>query len=195
MKHSRWLKAASVCVSLLVALLLTGCEAGDKDDPENSFLIEEGGSPKRLTLTRDYVESDDPWLYLDAGMNEDAGEVVALVARVANIANLGAYRLELTFDAELVSVVSVKDAEYLGSTAREVKCKAPEMGEGRVVLTCVTIRLEPDGPSGDGVIAHVQVRPIDPGTSTIRLEGSQLNTPDAQKITTALGGIHVTLGE
>jgi hypothetical protein len=111
--------------------------------------------------------------------------------RAVNADNLGAFAFQLEFDPDIVEVALdpqtqqplIQRGDFLGSTGREVACPDPESQRGVLRMTCVTLRLEPDGPDGDGLLANVTFRAVGSGTSPLTLDRVQANNPDATEIT------------
>lgn len=79
-----------------------------------------------------------------------------LTAQVAidNVADLGAFQLDILFNGALLSPVAISVGSFPGSTGRTLVCQS-SLGPDRVGLTCVTLGAAPPGPSGNGIIAQV----------------------------------------
>ncbi len=111
---------------------------------------------------------------------------------IENVVNLGAYELVLGFDPAVIQYLSAQPGPFLGSTGREVDCLSPEASGSSVRLVCLTLRSEPAGPSGSGVLATFTFLPVDVGQSDITIEGLILTTPLAKVITAGSAGGSVT---
>jgi len=92
---------------------------------------------------------------------------VDIVADKVN--DLGAYQFTLAFDPTMVSFLDAVDGPFLGSTGRGVTCFPPSLSGGSVKFKCVTLRSEPDGPIGSGVLSTLTFEPLAPGTSALDL--------------------------
>ena len=92
-----------------------------------------------------------------ATQSVNVGEPVVVDVQVFAVNGLGAYEIEIPFDAELVSYVSVENGDLLGSSGRNPTCFGPLPGaldKGIVLYGCVTSGSAP-GASGSGLLASV----------------------------------------
>lgn len=121
---------------------------------------------------------------------DEGDEGIVVEVRAANADNLAAFSFQLEYDPEILEVAVdpetqqplIQRGEFLGSTGREVACPDPESQRGVLRVTCVTLRTEPPGPDGDGLLASVTFNAIGAGTSPLNLDRVQANTPDATEI-------------
>ncbi len=112
---------------------------------------------------------------------------IVVEVRASNADNLAAFGFQLEFDAEILEVAidpetqqpMIQRGDFLGSTGREVACNEPASQPGVLRLECVTLRLEPAGPDGDGLLATITFNAIGSGTSPLTLDRVQANNPDA----------------
>ncbi len=112
----------------------------------------------------------------------------------SGVTNLGAYQFELNFNPAIVSMQSVANATFLGSTGRVVLCAAPIVAPGSVRLACSTLGPPPpNGPSGSGVLAVVTFNASAAGTSSLSLSNTVLTTPSNVPISVSLTGGSVTV--
>lgn len=88
---------------------------------------------------------------------------------VDEVTGLGAYEFTLAFDPATISFVEVTSGTFLGSTGRSVNCLGPFPEAGSVRFGCVTLRAEPGGPSGTGLLARVTFSAVAAGTSGLDL--------------------------
>lgn len=115
---------------------------------------------------------------------------IVVEVRASNADNLAAFAFQLEFDAEILEVAidpetqqpMIQRGDFLGSTGREVACNEPASQPGVLRLECVTLRLEPAGPDGDGLLATITFNAIGSGTSPLTLDRVQANNPDATVI-------------
>ena len=106
---------------------------------------------------------------------------VAIV--VEDVDHLGAFQFDLVYDPAIVNADSAALGPFLGSTGCTVVEVSPIIDNtagrltygGLIVGSCT-------GPSGDGAVATVTLRPMDVGESDLTLENEQLlntdNPPD-----------------
>ncbi|MEX1253176.1 MAG: hypothetical protein WEE64_02430 [Dehalococcoidia bacterium] len=81
---------------------------------------------------------------------------------------LGAFELTFTFNPEVLRLGGGMPGAFLGSTGREAQC-ASRGGPEEYVLGCFTTGAGA-GPQGSGVLATVDVYPVNPGTSAVELD-------------------------
>ena len=72
---------------------------------------------------------------------------------VANTGELGAFQVALTYAPAIVSFINVAPGPFLSSTGRNVTCLAAAESPGLIQYSCVSLRPEPAGPTGTGVLA------------------------------------------
>ena len=115
---------------------------------------------------------------------------IVVEVRASNAENLAAFAFQLEYDSEILEVAidpetqqpMIQRGDFLGSTGREVACNEPASQPGVLRLECVTLRLEPAGPDGDGLLATITFNAIGSGTSPLTLDRVQANNPDATVI-------------
>jgi len=73
---------------------------------------------------------------------------------ILNANNIGAFEFYLAYDSVSLAFDGWTLGPFLGSTGRPVSC-FPIISENTVRIGCTTTGLEPDGPSGDGVLVHL----------------------------------------
>jgi hypothetical protein len=115
-----------------------------------------------------------------------AGTTATIHITISDVPNLGAYQFQLEWDPNLLVFVDVQNADFLGSTRRSVFCPQPQVATNSVRFGCATFgNLE--GPSGDGVLAIIELRSLSFGTSPLALN------PEELIITQPLAtGVHVS---
>jgi len=136
--------------------------------------------------------------------------------RIENVANLGSYEWQMTFDPALLEVNSVTDGPFLTSTGRAAACEftAPpgrwqdlngdtvpqedefilEMPAGNVRFGCASLGTA-EGPSGSGVLSIVTLSPLAEGVSNLDLAWVSLSEPEASvDIPTQRQGSCVAIG-
>lgn len=119
---------------------------------------------------------------MPASQGASVGIPFTVDVTVENVVNLGAYELVLGFDPAVIQYLSAQPGPFLGSTGREVNCLSPERSGSSVRMVCLTLRSEPAGPNGSGVLATFTFLPVDVGQSDITIEGLILTTPLAKVI-------------
>jgi len=111
---------------------------------------------------------------LPNSQNVRSGDTFTVEIAVANATELAAFEFTISFDPGILSVGSIQESGFLGSTGREVWCEGPlteppYVSPGNVKFGCGT----PKGasttalPSGSGVLATVTFAAIGEGVSPL----------------------------
>jgi hypothetical protein len=132
-------------------------------------------------------------MYVDpATQTVTAGTDVVVGVRVTNVTNLGAYEFELSYFGSALSVVSVTDGPFLGSTGRTVFCLNAQVGAGIYRFGCVT---QGGGapPSGSGLLATVRLSTSCAATSPLDLTLADLGDVLGNDIPTRAQGGSATI--
>jgi hypothetical protein len=111
----------------------------------------------------------------------DGAEIDVLV-NVKDVKNIGGFQFILTVDSGVLQPVSVAKGEFLGSSGREVYCPEPTIDSSSVLLKCVTLRPEPAGADGSGLLATVKFKPLAAGNTSLALSHVRLLEPDGTEI-------------
>jgi hypothetical protein len=104
---------------------------------------------------------------------------------VEDVANLGAFEFDLTYDSAVLTPAGFEDGPFLGSSGRQVQCLPSRAQEGLAGLTCVTLGATPAGPNGSGVLASITFQPVAPGSSPLHLARLTLTDPSGQPLPSA----------
>ncbi len=142
------------------------------------------------TSTATPTAPPNPNVYVDPASQTTSAATVSVDIDIADAADLGGYSFTVTWDASVLSFVSVNNDAFLGSTGLSVSCDPPTTGANSVSFSCTTAGAQP-GPNGDGVLATIQFATISDGTSTVALSAVTLEDTDSnsQSATTADGSI------
>jgi hypothetical protein len=125
-------------------------------------------------------------------VDRDEGELVVPID-VTSVENLGAFGFLLTFDGDVLELIEIEEGDFLGSTGREVVCDAPVVDTFAVMITCVTLRMEPDGPSGDGNLANITFRLKGTGTTDLQFDRIELTDPLGTRIPASINSARLTV--
>jgi hypothetical protein len=128
---------------------------------------------------------------------EDTGITFTVDVVADNASNLGAYQFTLSFDPSVISLVSVTNGSFLGSTGRDVACLGPTASGDGVSMTCVTTPPAgppgPDGPAGSGVLTSIEFSGLAPGDSPLTLSDAILADISGNAIPAAVQSGSVTI--
>jgi hypothetical protein len=128
------------------------------------------------------AQEPNVWLEVPAGPVTIGDDPVSVQVMVDDVANLGAFQFELTYDESILQYVKAANADFLGSSGRPVECLDPRPTPGLVRYTCVTLGPTPPGPDGSGALAIIDLKPIGAGTTPLRLQLVTLAQPNAEQI-------------
>jgi hypothetical protein len=123
-------------------------------------------------------------IYVDAPQSQplDGGEFTIEVG-IRRATNLGAFMFVLSTGSSDLRVTGVREARFLGSSGREVRCEPPAIGESEVTFLCVTLRdLPAAGVSGAGALATVRLAAEAPGVYQLELLRTQAAEPSGAPI-------------
>ena len=107
-----------------------------------------------------------------------AAESLLLVeVRLRDVRDLGGFALELGYDPQQLTFVRSEAGPLLGSTGRSVLALDPVLTEpGTLHVRAITLGHTPPGAQGEGVLARVWLRSLQPGPATVRVAGLELAT-------------------
>lgn len=74
---------------------------------------------------------------------------------IDGVTDLGAFEFTIISDPAFVKLVDVRLGPFLGSNARVVTCREQAPAAGIAEFGCNTVNPAPPGPSGSGVVAHL----------------------------------------
>ena len=111
------------------------------------------------------------------------GSSVDVNIAIDGVTDLGGYSFRLTWDPSVLSLASVTNGAFLGSTGRTVSCNGPLGSTGAVDYACVTLGATPPGPDGTGLLATVRLTAINAGFSPLVIANNELVRPQGLSIT------------
>jgi hypothetical protein len=114
---------------------------------------------------------------IDESLDDVAVEVFA-----DNVENLAGFQFVMSFDDDVLSFKEVENGLFLTSTGRDLQCGELTVQSGAIRYTCVTLRLEPEGPDGSGSLVTLHFDPVGSGTSQLALSNAKLVTPAAEEM-------------
>lgn len=120
-----------------------------------------------------------------------AGTTFVVNVRLQGATNLAAFQFSPVFDANAVELARVTEGGFMGSTGRVPTCSLAV--EPRPTFFCVTGGASPAGPSGDGLLAAIELRALAPGETTISLENVTATMPDARDIPVQASALVLTI--
>jgi hypothetical protein len=130
-----------------------------------------GPTPTATTVPTTLVWIDPPTQTVAPGASP------AIDIRIDNVANLGSYEWQVTYDPAVLNFVSVVDGPFLGSTGRSVFCPDAILDVGSVRFGCVSAGVTPAPPSGSGVLSTVTFSAVAEGTSALSFNFVSLSDP------------------
>jgi len=119
-------------------------------------------------------------------------------ATVANVSDLGAYEITLSFDPAFLQVADVEDGPFLGSSGRTLYCPNPivDATNGTVRYGCATFGTQDQvGVTGSGELAAVTFSALAGGTSDLAfVNPTDLSDPLSNDIPVATADGSVDIG-
>jgi hypothetical protein len=120
-----------------------------------------------------------------SSQNVRSGDTFTVEVAAADVTNLAAFEFTISFDPNILSVGSVKESDFLGSTGRDVWCEGPlteppQVTPGNVRFGCATLN-DPDieaRPRGSAVLATVTFVAIGEGVSPLTFSMLQLTNDE-----------------
>lgn len=110
------------------------------------------------------------------------GEELIVEVSADGVTNLGGFQLVLTFEDNRLDFKSAEPGDWLSSSGREMVCPDPTAESSAVLLRCVTLREEPAGVAGSGVLYRVTFVAKSTGTSVVGASRVRLLHPDASDL-------------
>jgi hypothetical protein len=141
-----------------------------------------GPTPTATTVPTTLVWIDPPTQTVAPGASP------AIDIRIDNVANLGSYEWQITYDPAVLDFVSVVDGPFLASTGRSVFCPDAILDVGSVRFGCVSAGVTPAPPSGSGVLSTVTFSAVAEGTSALSFNFVSLSDPLGVDIPTGIQG-------
>jgi uncharacterized membrane protein YgcG len=97
---------------------------------------------------------------LPNSQNVQSGDTFTIDVAAENVTNLAAFEFTISFDPNILSVGSIQESGFLGSTGLAVVCQGPitdpaYVPPGSVRFGCNTAKLAAARPEGSGVLATV----------------------------------------
>ena len=127
------------------------------------------------------AQSNDTIMRVTAPAGDSAikeGDVAPFDVSVENVENLGAFSFVMQFDPDVFEFEAFQRGDFLGSSGREVVCEEPLADVGSVRISCITLREQPEGATGSGLLGTVELNASGSGTTEITLNRGQLIVPD-----------------
>jgi len=121
---------------------------------------------------------------LPNSQNVQSGDTFTVEIAAADVTNLAAFEFIISFDPDILSVGSIQESGFLGSTGRDVWCEGPfteppYVSPGNVKFGCGTISDSATTlPGGSAVLATVTFVAIGEGVSPLTFGPLQLANGD-----------------
>lgn len=155
-----------------------------------------------LFLTPVLLRGQDLLVKLDPEqISLQAGGVCSVQVYIENVANLGSFQFDLSYQTDIIEVQGVERGDFLGKTGRNIIQAGPVIDNssstGEVRFGCASFG-SAAGPDGSGVLAKVHLSAQAEGTTTLALVNmilSDIQGVQMQDINTKNGLITVTSEE
>lgn len=139
------------------------------------------------------AESPDPIVRLaPASVQVNAGETVQITVEIEDIANLGAFQFDLTYDPTIVAVESITLGDFPDSTGRNVNPLGPRIEAGKAVYGAFSFG-DAAGPAGSGTLAIITLKALAGGETPLGLQNVQVVDVSGTRIPISTAGATVTV--
>jgi hypothetical protein len=120
---------------------------------------------------------------LPGSQNVPIGDSLTIDVAVENATNLAAFEFRLKYNPDVLELIGVTQADFLGSTGRNVTCYRPADADpsqalpGNVGLGCVTGNTPGSEPpvNGSGLLAHIKFSAKGPGLAYLTFVKAELS--------------------
>ena len=105
----------------------------------------------------------------------DAGTTFTVNVLIDDVADLGAFEFVLRFEPSFVKLGGIRPGPFLGSSGRTLSCGQQAFGSGAITFRCNTTGTQPQGATGSGVLASIDlfVQGLAFGGSALLLDSCQ----------------------
>jgi len=110
---------------------------------------------------------------------KEGGPDIQVDVLASGVSNLAAFQFSLQYNPSILRYVSLKEADFLGSTGRPVECAEPRQERDsnkveRIRFACATLASPVSlggkaGPNGPGTLAQVTFAPVGGGNTPLEL--------------------------
>ena len=114
--------------------------------------------------------------------------------RVENVANLGAFQVDVVFDPAVIQFQSFAEGPFLKSSERSTVCFSNDIAADTKRYACASGGSQA-GPNGSGVLATMTFSPLAKAASGLDLEQGALYDPEANPIAATWLGGSVSVGQ
>jgi hypothetical protein len=139
-------------------------------------LIVAGGSLVALNVQDISAQSGDPTLRVVAPTDsvKEGDKAIPFEVHADNVDNVASFQFVMQYRDDVFKFASAQQGPFLGSTQREVVCNDPISDAGSVRFTCITLRTEPVGASGSGLLATIFLDATGSGATDVSLDRVKL---------------------
>lgn len=131
-------------------------------------------------------------VYIQPADQTTVGPSVSVDVMIEDAINLGGYNIDIRWDEEVLSSVSITNGSFLGSTGRTVTCQPPDVDPDRIRFECITSGPE-TGPAGVGVLATIVFATVDPGQSEMEVHDAEITRVSGEMVKAATESGSVTV--
>ena len=139
-------------------------------------VIVAGGSLVALNVQDISAQSGEPTLRVVAPVDavKEGDKAIPFEVHADNVDNVASFQFVMQYRDDVFKFASAQQGPFLGSTEREVVCNDPLSDAGSVRYTCITLRTEPQGASGSGLLATIYLDATGSGPTDVSLDRVKL---------------------
>jgi len=140
-----------------------------------------------------WSESPEPTVRIEpANIQTSAGDTIQITIEIHDVANLGAFQFDLTYDPAIVQVDNITLGDFPGSTGRSVNPLGPKIQAGKAVYGAFSFG-DAAGPDGSGALATVTLKALAGGQTPLGLGNVQVIDIGGARIQASTQGAAVTV--
>ena len=121
----------------------------------------------------------DPQSVVDPTLNP--GDIFIVYVNISNVANLYGYDFKLSYDTNILNVVSVTSGQFLSSDTLYCPRRVIENTEGYVRLACIPMNKK-TGVNGSGNIETIAFQVVGTGESNLHFYDTKLSEPNGKAV-------------
>ena len=135
-----------------------------------------GGSLFAVTARDITAQSGEPTLRVVAPADgiKEGDKAIPFEIHADNVENVASFQFVMQYRDDVFKFASAQQGPFLGSTEREVVCNDPLTDAGSVRYTCITLRTEPEGATGSGLLATIYLDATGSGATDVTLDRVKL---------------------
>jgi hypothetical protein len=117
--------------------------------------------------------------------NTEINQTIYVDIKIENVSNLGGFQFDIFYNTDVLHITSATVGDFIGSTGRNPFALGPEINNssnpGKIIFGAASIGVGA-GPSGDGILAKIEIITQAHGNTSIDLQNVLLSDISGQAI-------------